>query len=193
MILLSLFRVNCAFYHKIGACRHGNGCSRVHNRPQYSPTVLIPHMYRNPKAAVIEMNVYGQKAALDEDKAQKEFEEFYEEVYDELSQYGSIEEMHVCDNFCEHMIGNVYVMYEDEEDAMKALNALQGRFYAGIALQPEFSPVTDFKAATCRQFEMNQCTRGGYCNFMHLKEINPELRRKLFGTKKYNLYNILFK
>jgi len=26
----------------------------------------------------------------------------------------------------------------------------------------EFSPVTDFREATCRQYEENTCTRGGY-------------------------------
>lgn len=45
----------------------------------------------------------------------------------------------------------------------------------------EFSPVTDFREATCRQYEENTCNRGGYCNFMHLKPISRELRKKLFG------------
>ncbi|KAJ6828701.1 splicing factor U2af small subunit B-like [Iris pallida] len=45
----------------------------------------------------------------------------------------------------------------------------------------DFSPVTDFREATCRQFEEDSCNRGGYCNFMHVKQIGRELRRKLFG------------
>jgi hypothetical protein len=36
----------------------------------------------------------------------------------------------------------------------------------------DFSPVTDFREATCRQYEENVCNRGGYCNFMHLKKIS---------------------
>ncbi|KAI3878019.1 hypothetical protein MKW98_008296 [Papaver atlanticum] len=36
----------------------------------------------------------------------------------------------------------------------------------------DFSPVTDFREATCRQYEENTCNRGGYCNFMHLKKIS---------------------
>jgi hypothetical protein len=32
--------------------------------------------------------------------------------------------------------------------------------------------VTDFREATCRQYEENTCNRGGYCNFMHLKKIS---------------------
>ena len=100
-------------------------------------------------------------------------------MYDELSSsYGKIEELHVCDNICDHMLGNVYVKFEDEEDAEKALKGLSGRYYAGRPLAVEYSPVTDFREARllsfillicrCRQHEEGQCTRGGYCNFMHL-------------------------
>ena len=49
---------------------------------------------------------------------------------------------------------------------------MQGRFYAGRPIMCEFSPVTDFREATCRQYEENTCTRGGYCNFMHLRPIS---------------------
>ena len=50
--------------------------------------------------------------------------------------------------------------------------ALQGRYYDGRPIIVEFSPVTDFREATCRQYEENTCNRGGYCNFMHLKPIS---------------------
>ena len=33
---LAFFRVNCSFYFKIGACRHGDRCSRLHNKPTFS-------------------------------------------------------------------------------------------------------------------------------------------------------------
>ncbi|CBI40781.3 unnamed protein product, partial [Vitis vinifera] len=39
-------RVNCPFYFKIGACRHGDRCSRLHNRPTISPTLLLSNMYQ---------------------------------------------------------------------------------------------------------------------------------------------------
>jgi splicing factor U2AF 35 kDa subunit len=54
-----------------------------------------------------------------------------QEVHEELTQFGPVEEMEVCDNVCEHLIGNVYVKFRDEDDAQKALQALSGRFYAG--------------------------------------------------------------
>lgn len=36
MLFLFIFRVNCSFYFKIGACRHGDRCSRIHNKPTFS-------------------------------------------------------------------------------------------------------------------------------------------------------------
>ena len=49
LIFFFLFsRVNCPFYFKIGACRHGDRCSRLHNRPVISETILFKNMYINP-------------------------------------------------------------------------------------------------------------------------------------------------
>ena len=62
--------------------------------------------------------------------------------------------------------------FSDENAAARALQGLAGRFYAGRPILIEFSPVTDFREATCRQYEENTCTRGGYCNFMHLRPIS---------------------
>lgn len=57
----------------------------------------------------------------------------------------------------------------------------------GRPILVEFSPVTDFREATCRQYEENTCTRGGYCNFMHLRPISRDLRKQLFGRYKGSL------
>jgi len=40
-------------------------------------------------------------------------------VYEELESFGRIEELNVCANLGDHMIGNVYVKYEEEEMAEK--------------------------------------------------------------------------
>lgn len=36
-----------------------------------------------------------------------------------------------------------------------------------------------------------ECTRGGFCNFMHLKPISRELRRELYGRRKKGYNYIL--
>ncbi|XP_021280058.1 splicing factor U2af small subunit B-like [Herrania umbratica] len=172
-------RVNCPFYFKIGACRHGDRCSRLHNRPTISPTLLLSNMYQRPDMITPGVDPQGQP--IDPRKIQEHFEDFYEDIFEELSKFGEIESLNVCDNLADHMIGNVYVQFREEDQAAAALQALQGRFYSGRPIIADFSPVTDFREATCRQFEENNCNRGGYCNFMHVKVIGRELRRKLFG------------
>ncbi|KAE9463399.1 hypothetical protein C3L33_04688, partial [Rhododendron williamsianum] len=172
-------RVNCPFYFKIGACRHGDRCSRLHTKPSVSPTLLLSNMYQRPD--MITPGVDAQGHPIDPRKMQEHFEDFYEDLFEELNKYGEIESLNVCDNLADHMVGNVYVQFSEEEHASNALKNLTGRYYAGRPIIVDFSPVTDFREATCRQYEENACNRGGYCNFMHLKRIGRELRRQLFG------------
>jgi len=143
-----------------------------------SETVLLRNMYSNPAATML--TVDGSSLEIDDKENMKHFEEFYEDVFSELSNFGDLEEMNVCDNIGDHLVGNVYAKFYREEDADKALKGLNGRFYGGRPIQAEFSPVTDFREARCRQFDLGECTRGGYCNFMHLKEISRDLKKKLF-------------
>ncbi|KAM0831016.1 hypothetical protein ACQ4PT_065832 [Festuca glaucescens] len=172
-------RVNCPFYFKIGACRHGDRCSRIHNRPTISPTIVLMNMYQRPDMITPGVDAQGQP--IDPRKMQEHFEDFYEDIFEELSKFGEIETLNVCDNLSDHMIGNVYVQFREEDQAAAAHTALQGRFYSGRLIIVDFSPVTDFREATCRQYEENTCTRGGHCNFMHVKQIGKDLRKKLFG------------
>ncbi|CAO2178853.1 unnamed protein product [Urochloa humidicola] len=173
-------RVNCPFYFKIGACRHGDRCSRLHNRPTISPTLVLVNMYQRPDMITPGVNAQGQP--IDPRKMQEHFEDFYEDIFEELSKFGEIENLNVCDNLADHMIGNVYVQFREEDQAAAAHTALQGRFYSGRPIVVDFSPVTDFREATCRQYEENSCNRGGYCNFMHVKKIGRDLRKSSLGV-----------
>ncbi|OWF41649.1 splicing factor U2AF 35 kDa subunit-like [Mizuhopecten yessoensis] len=175
-------KVNCSFYFKIGACRHGERCSRLHNKPTFSQTVLIQNLYLNPQNAALTAD--GSHIQMDELAIQQHYDEFFEEVYVEMEKYGEIEEMNVCDNLGDHLVGNVYVKYRYEEDAEKGMNDLNNRWFNGRPVHSELSPVTDFREACCRQYEMGECTRGGFCNFMHLKPISRELRRELYGRSR---------
>ena len=53
------------------------------------------------------------------------------QVFDEMGKFGKIEEMNVCENIGDHLIGNVYLKFKEEDDAQKAYQAVNGRFYAG--------------------------------------------------------------
>ncbi|XP_076372581.1 splicing factor U2AF 26 kDa subunit-like isoform X4 [Tachypleus tridentatus] len=176
-------KVNCSFYFKIGACRHGDRCSRIHNKPTFSQTVLIQNLYHNPQNSA--QSADGSHSAVGEEEIQEHFDNFFEDVFVELEdKYGEIEEMNVCDNLGDHLVGNVYVKFRREEDAEKAVADLNNRWFAGRPVYAELSPVTDFREACCRQYEMGECTRSGFCNFMHLKPISRELRRELYGRRR---------
>lgn len=171
-------RVNCPFYFKIGACRNGDRCNRVHQRPTKSPVLMIPHMY----PAIPESLMVSSDEDWDDetyDKAQEHCEIFYEEIFLELANYGEIEDLVVCDNVTDHMIGHVYVKYYSEAQAVEAHTKLLKRFYGVTLLQPEFSPVTSFADARCKALVEGRCTRGGGCNFMHIKHIPRAIKRRV--------------
>ncbi|KAL8276725.1 hypothetical protein RQP46_010904 [Phenoliferia psychrophenolica] len=186
-------KVNCSFYLKIGACRHGDRCSRKHTRPQFSQTLVIQNMYQNPAhipgttsnphlrpAGSEPIQALNPAASGLSDKELEEyFNQFYEDVYCELVKHGNLLEMHVCDNVGDHLIGNVYARYDYEDEAQTALEALNLRWYAGRPLIAELSPVTDFREACCRQNDMGECNRGGFCNFMHVKMPDKQMLREL--------------
>ena len=106
----------------------------------------------------------------------------------ELARFGELEEVVVADNIGDHLIGTVYVKYITEEQAKGCHDGLNGRFYAGKVIVAEYSPVTDFREAKCRQYNEGSCDRkwftliigllgGGYCNFMHPKHVSRDLKR----------------
>ena len=118
-------KVNCPFYLKMGACRHGDRCSRIHNRPILSQTILLQNMFLPPPQQ------YGQDGLpipQDEDDLQDHFEDFYEDIFEELTNVGGeLEQLRVCENLSDHLTGNVYAKFREEEDAEKALKALMVR------------------------------------------------------------------
>lgn len=193
-------KVNCSFYYKIGACRHGDRCSRKHVKPSYSQTILLPNLYQNP--------AYDPKNKMNASQLQNHFDAFYEDFWCEMCKYGEPEEVVVCDNNNDRelpflslpprlrsaaiadpgtdLIGNVYARFKYEDSAQNACDALNSRWYAARPIYCELSPVTDFREACCRLNSGEGCVRGGFCNFIHRKEPSPELDRELeLGTKKW--------
>lgn len=136
-------RVNCPFYFKIGACRHGDRCSRLHTKPTISPTLVLSNMYQRPD---MNLNFIAnpsqpqppQPQSLDPEKLQDHFDvsqlllfscslisnlilsltlsplffffdfvlfqDFYEDLFEELSKYGPIQSLNICDNLADHMV-----------------------------------------------------------------------------------------
>lgn len=124
-------------------------------------------------------------ANVSDEEMQEHYDNFFEDIFVECEEkYGEIEEMNVCDNLGDHLVGNVYIKFRREEDAEKAVKDLNNRWFGGRPVYAELSPVTDFREACCRQYEMGECTRTGFCNFMHLKPISRDLKRYLYSRGK---------
>ena len=178
-------KVNCSFYFKIGACRHGLKCTKLHNMPAFSQTVLLKHLYLSPLNSI--QNA-GERSNYTEDELQQHFDDTYEELFVEMEdKYGEIEELNICENICEHLLGNTYVKFRYEEDAEKAVQDLNNRWFNGKPIYAELSPVTDFHEASCSQYQSQDCPRGAFCNFLHLKSISRSLRHKLFYNSRRRL------
>jgi len=60
--------------------------------------------------------------------------------------------MNVCDNLGDHLVGNVYIKFRNEEDATRAVADLNCRWFGGRPIYAELSPVTDFREACCREY-----------------------------------------
>ncbi len=134
-------------------------------------------MYKNP--------THDAACSLTEAQLQAHFDLFYEDIFTELSlKYGYVEDMLVCDNLGDHLMGNIYVRFTDEESAARAVEDLNKRWYAAKPIFAELCPVTEFKDSCCRQYEMGECNRGGFCNFMHFKYPTVDLKKELVACQK---------
>jgi hypothetical protein len=89
---------SASFIQKIGACRHGDRCSRKHVKPSYSQTILMPNLYQNP--------AYDPKNRMNPSQLQNHFDAFYEDIWCELCKYGELEELVVCDNNNDRMFSS---------------------------------------------------------------------------------------
>ena len=134
-------KVNCTFHFKVGACRHGETCSRRHIQPWAGQTLLLTHFYmppvrkQNDKQKTNESktkdcfsvphgakssdfcheNKNDNKAKEDEKewntKLKQHYENFYEDVINEMIKYGDVEKMVVCQNLGDHMVCSVVDLY----------------------------------------------------------------------------------
>ena len=98
-------KVNCPFFYKMGACRHGAACDRKHHHPTSSPTIMLPHLYQNPLAALYAKSGGTTSVSKDEEAAiAREFEQTFIDIFDEVSRFGEVDELQVCDNLNDHLV-----------------------------------------------------------------------------------------
>ncbi|TSM94702.1 U2 small nuclear ribonucleoprotein auxiliary factor 35 kDa subunit-related protein 2 [Bagarius yarrelli] len=167
-------KANCPFFIKTGACRFGDRCSRKHEHPTTSTTLMVRGMFVTFAMEQSRRDDYDTDASLEysEDEMRQQFMDFYDDVLPEFRNAGKVVQFKVSCNFEPHLRGNVYVQYDTEDQCKKAFMMFNGRWYAGRQLQCEFSPVTKWKTAICGLFDRRKCPKGKHCNFLHVFQ-NP--------------------
>ena len=139
---------------------------------------MFRHLYQNPPAALAFAS--GQKVSDEELKESlKHFEQFYEEIFVELSSFGELKELEVVDNLGDHLIGNVYARFNDEAGASKAFNALAGKYYNSKLVEEEYCPITKISWCKCKFNDEGLCQMGAFCNYLHLKPVSERLLKNL--------------
>lgn len=180
-----MYHDRCLFFTKMGACRHGDHCTKVHVKPNTSPTVLFPLMYPNP-AAVKLLPDRAADIEFDEKYLRKHFERFYKETWRTFMEFGRIAEMRVVSNLGDHLLGNVYIRFESNAVAERTVKDLQAKRLNDILVLPELCPVTNFVEACCKEDHDGSCGRGAQCNYLHIMRVSRKLMEKL--EKDQNKY-----
>ncbi|QLG71695.1 hypothetical protein HG535_0C00440 [Zygotorulaspora mrakii] len=106
------------------------------------------------------------------------FDQFYEDVYIEACKFGPLRSMIVCEN-ANHLKGNVYLYYEREQDAQRAKDNFNTRWYDERPMYSDLTHIEDFREAICRKHDMKACERGNECNFMHVKRPSSRIKMDL--------------
>jgi splicing factor U2AF subunit len=173
-------KINCAFFYRVGACKHGQFCKKRHYIPQSSRIVILRNLYKKPLLVL-----QSVRQTRSQHQLQAEFDELYEELFIELEEnYGPVQELKICENMVEHLAGNVYVKFRHEEDAGLCCKQLNNRWFDGSPIYAELCPITDLRNAMCR----GTCERGDYfCGYLHIKPISRDLNHKLYVNPQHNI------
>lgn len=177
-------RASCPFYSKTGACRFGNRCSRKHDFPTSSPTLLVKSMFTTFGMEQCRRDDYDSDASLEysEEETYQQFLDFYHDVLPEFKNVGKVIQFKVSCNLEPHLRGNVYVQYQSEEECQAALSLFNGRWYAGRQLQCEFCPVTRWKIAFVGYLKCKSVQKESTATFFMCSEIPTMNLEKLTET-----------
>ncbi|KAF7684085.1 Splicing factor U2af 38 kDa subunit [Astathelohania contejeani] len=167
---------DCPFFLKVGVCRHGDECTKNHPVVTSSNTILIPNFYFYP--------AHDPASKMLKESIQEHLDLFYEDFFTELSvKYGPINQLIVCTNASDHLLGNLYITFKSRQDAIKCKEELSTRYYSGRRIVPQFCIVSNLEKAVCKQYDEGACTRGGFCNFIHRGKISKELEDELYRSQ----------
>ncbi|XP_065356981.1 U2 small nuclear ribonucleoprotein auxiliary factor 35 kDa subunit-related protein 2 isoform X2 [Calliphora vicina] len=144
--------ISCEFFDKTNCCGYGPNCSFNHKRPYLSKIILIKHFFLHPLLEQQEHEEYSRSDSeleLSERDLRDAYDEFCEDVWPVLEEFGTIINFRTNRNVRAHLRGHVFVEYEDKRSALKAFINLQNRYYASKRMSVEFSNIRLWRSGVC--------------------------------------------
>lgn len=195
--------VECQFYHKIGSCRHGNKCIRIHSQPENSPVLVFESILnqlhtnqldsqtnynsnsnRNTNNGIKGPNYsgYSFKAPTEPIRLSPEILNMLRELFIEIAIIAPIKEIMVAGNTSPHLLGFVYISFDNEQDAAKVLEVVSNRWFDNRPIFAHYLPAKNIGATLCR--DNYRCRRGLDCNYVHpVKDIPLSFWNELFSAQ----------
>ncbi|CAG4968188.1 unnamed protein product [Colias eurytheme] len=160
----------CPFFFKTGCCRFSDECSRNHQYPGISKTLLATNFYVHfgLENAIVNEKDSDIMLEYEDSETNKHYEEFFYDVLPEFQKYGEVIQFKVCNNYERHLRGNTYIEYADIRSAVQAYRALHARWYGGKQISLQFCNIYSWKRAICGLELRNRCPKGNSCNFLHV-------------------------
>ena len=169
----------CPIFEKTGCCPHGDFCPLYHMISPLSRCLVFHHLYPNP---LFFKSFFYQKENetslnFDEKELQQSFDAFFMDVFLELSQFGKVDDLFVAGNLCPHLYGNVFVRFDECDDAMAAHIGLENRYYAGRKVHSSFVPLEILSSSICNE---HNCIHQSNCNFVHMLVPSKHVQMQCF-------------
>lgn len=108
---------SCDFFDKTNCCRFGAACSFNHKRPLLSKILIIKHFFQHPLLEQQEQEEYAKcdsELEFSERDLRDAYDEFCEDVWPVLEEFGCIVNFRAVRNVYAHLRGHVFVEYEEK-------------------------------------------------------------------------------
>lgn len=168
----------CPFFDKTGSCNKGDLCNKIHRDLPISRTIVFHHIFPDPDM-FISMLPQGT-LEMEEKTRQRLVDSFFIDIATMLMQFGQLDDMVICGNKTDNLVGSVLAVFHDSNAALAAQLALNGQYYAGRKIQVSFVPIPRMSIAICNKLDNNECTMGNQCSFIHPLEPDPTYFNQVF-------------
>jgi len=108
----------CEFFSRTNCCRYGHACTFNHRRPMLGRILLIRHFFNHSmlqkRCTHKEYASAEEHLELTEQDLRHDYDEFFNDVVEELRKFGTIVNFRTVRNTLEHLRGHVFVEYTNE-------------------------------------------------------------------------------